>query len=136
MTTSSGSIGVPRQILDPSGKGICVCKAGGTRYTQAMHPKPRFEELAYHETPLGELSLRRRTMLSLENREVYEIILGDAFLMSSLFTEVEQALARLGLAAAGESFPDSDDLDVVVGGLGLGYTAVEALKDPSVAAVS
>ena len=98
----------------------------------AMHPKPRFEELAFHETPLGELSLRRRTILSLENREFYEIILGDAFLMSSLFTEVEQALARLGLAAAAESFPDSDDLDVVVGGLGLGYTAVEALKDPSV----
>ena len=68
----------------------------------AMHPKPRFEELAFHETPLGELSLRRRTILSLENREVYEIILGDAFLMSSLFTEVEQALARLGLAAAAD----------------------------------
>ena len=45
--------------------------------------------------------------------------------MSSLFHEVEEALADLGLAAvAGEK------LDVVVGGLGLGYTAVAALKDP------
>ncbi|MGK0185641.1 MAG: spermidine synthase [Verrucomicrobiales bacterium] len=97
-----------------------------------MHPKPRFEELAYHKTPLGELILRRRTILSLENREVYEIILGDAFLMSSLFTVVEQELATLGLAAAAESFPGNAALDVVVGGLGLGYTAVEALKDPTV----
>ena len=101
----------------------------------AMHPKPRFEELAFHETSLGELSLRRRTILSLENREVYEIILGDTFLMSSLFTEVEKALARLGLAAAAESFTNTDGLDVVVGGLGLGYTAVEALKNPSVRAI-
>lgn len=44
--------------------------------------------------------------------------LGDEFLMSSLFTAAEQELATLGLAAL-----DRDELDVVVGGLGLGYTA-------------
>lgn len=89
--------------------------------------KPEFEELDYRKTPLGELILRRRTILALENREVHEIILGDAFLMSSLFTEVEEALADLGLAAAAESFPESQKLDVVLGGLGLGYTARAAL---------
>ncbi|MBP6601496.1 MAG: hypothetical protein KA250_06825 [Verrucomicrobiales bacterium] len=93
-----------------------------------MHPKPRFEELDYRETPLGALSLRRRTILSLDNVEVFEIILGDAYLMSSLFTVVEEALSRLGLAAASASFPDGGGLDVVVGGLGLGYTARAALE--------
>ncbi|MGY8639742.1 MAG: spermidine synthase [Verrucomicrobiales bacterium] len=96
-----------------------------------MHPKPRFEELDYRKTPLGELILRRRTILSLENREVYEVLLGESFLMSSLFTEVEVALSNLGLAATEERFPDTK-LNVVVGGLGLGYTARAALKFPSV----
>ena len=49
--------------------------------------------------------------------------------MSSLFTAVEVALADLGLAKTREQFPDADSLDVVVGGLGLGYTAQAALSD-------
>jgi spermidine synthase len=73
--------------------------------------------------------LRRRLLPSLDDIEVYEIILGDAFLMTSLFTEVEQALSRLGLAAAKSAFP-GQPLDVVVGGLGLGYTARAALEFP------
>lgn len=93
-----------------------------------MPTKPQFEELDFRETPLGDLILRRRTVLSLDNLDVYEIILGDAFLMSSLFTTVEIALADLGLAAAENGEP----LDVVVGGLGLGYTAAAALKNPNV----
>ena len=56
-----------------------------------------FEELDYRATPIGELSLRRRRELSLDV-EVYEIKLGDEFLMSSLFTASEIALARLGLS--------------------------------------
>lgn len=91
-------------------------------------PKPAFEELDFRETDLGELILRRRTVLALDNLDVYEIILGDAFLMSSMFTAVEIALADLGLAALAES---ETELDVVVGGLGLGYTAVAALKNPA-----
>ncbi len=101
-----------------------------------MHPKPRFEELDYRETPLGDLILRRRTILSLENKEVYEILLNDDFLMSSLFTEVEQALSTLGLKAAAGAFPENTELDVVVGGLGLGYTALEALKNKAVRSLS
>lgn len=94
--------------------------------------KPLFEELDYRETPLGELILRRRTVLQLDGRDVYEVILGDGFLMSSLFTEVEVALATLGLEAVRGAFPEGEPLDVVVGGLGLGYTARAALEDPAV----
>ncbi len=83
-------------------------------------------ELAYHWTPLGELTLRRRTEPRLGGREIFEVKLGDEFLMSSLFTESERKLATLGLAPLGRK------LDVVVGGLGLGYTAVETLKNPMV----
>ena len=88
---------------------------------------PRFEELDYQKTPLGDLILRKRTVLSLENEEIYEIILGNAFLMSSMFTVVEQELSRFGLKATKENFPE-EKLDVVVGGLGLGYTARAALE--------
>ena len=72
------------------------------------------------------MTLRRRVEARLEGREVYEVKLGEEFLMSSLFTESERQLAILGLE------PLSGELDVVIGGLGLGYTAVEALKDPDV----
>jgi len=86
-----------------------------------------FAELDYRQTPLGELTLRRRRILALDGLEVFEVKLGDAFLMSSLFHEVEVALADLGLAAL-----NAPEMDVVVGGLGLGYTAVAALKHPAV----
>jgi spermidine synthase len=89
-----------------------------------------FEELAYCETRLGPLSLRRKEILELENLEVFEVTLGDEFLMSSLFHDAEVALARLGLEAA-----SGEGLDVVVGGLGLGYTAVASLKEPRLASL-
>jgi spermidine synthase len=82
-----------------------------------------FEELDYQKTSLGDLILRRRRMLSLGGLEVYEVKLGDAFLMSSLFHEVEEALAHFGLGDL-----KGDRWDVVVGGLGLGYTAAAALE--------
>ena len=81
-----------------------------------------FEELDFRPTPMGALSLRRRRQLS-SGIDVYEIKLGDEFLMSSLFTAAEIALARLGLAAL-----ERMELDVVVGGLGLGYTAQAVLE--------
>jgi spermidine synthase len=89
-----------------------------------------FAELDYRQTPLGELTLRRRRVPALDNLEIFEVKLGDAFLMSSLFHQVEVALADLGLAAL-----DAADWDVVVGGLGLGYTAVAALKHPAVRSI-
>ena len=85
-----------------------------------------YEELDYQETPLGALTLRRRRLRSLDNLEVYEIILGTGYLMSSLFTTVEIALADLALARLPA---DRKNLSVVVGGLGLGYTARAVLND-------
>ena len=87
-----------------------------------------FEELDYQQTPLGELILRRRRMVSLGDLDIFEVKLGDAFLMSSLFHEVEEALARFGLREL-----KGGQWDVVVGGLGLGYTAVAALEHREVA---
>ncbi len=104
-------------------------------YPYPMPPSPLFEELDYRKTPLGDLILRRRILRSLGHLEIHEILLGDAYLMSSLFTEVEKALSRLGLAAASDAFPGAAALDVVVGGLGLGYTARAALEYDSVASL-
>ncbi|MEX1165067.1 MAG: hypothetical protein WEB03_15960 [Nitriliruptor sp.] len=89
--------------------------------------RPPFEELASEPTPMGVISLRRRIEPS-RQVDVYEAKLGDEFLMSSLFTVAEIELARLGLAA----LPETEDLDVLVGGLGLGYTALAALEDDRV----
>ncbi len=89
--------------------------------------QPLFEELDFRPTPLGDLILRRRRMVMLDNLIVYEVLLGNGYLMSSLFHDVEEALADLGLAAV-----TGENLHVVVGGLGLGYTAVAALRDPRV----
>ena len=87
----------------------------------------RVVELAYAETDLGALTLRRRSDLRTGD-EVYEVRIDDDFLMSSLFTVAEVALADLALARV-----DGDALSVVVGGLGLGFTAAAALADPRVA---
>lgn len=89
-----------------------------------------FEELDYQKTELGDLILRRRRMLSLGGIDVYEVKLGDAFLMSSLFHEVEEALAHLGLGEL-----KGGPWDVVVGGLGLGYTARAVLEHAEVASL-
>ncbi len=82
----------------------------------------RFQELDWQPTPLGDISLRRRRD-PISGVDVYEIKLDDDFLMSSLFTVAEIELARLALSAV-----PGDDLDVVVGGLGLGYTAQAVLE--------
>jgi spermidine synthase len=89
-----------------------------------------FEELDYRPTPIGALSLRRRRELAL-GVDVFEIKLGDEFLMTSLVTASEIALARFCLAALSGERP----VDVVVGGLGLGYTAQAVLEHENVAAL-
>jgi spermidine synthase len=85
-----------------------------------------FEEIDWQDTARGEISLRRRVDPTL-GVDVYEVKLGEEFLMSSLFTVAEIELARIGLAQV-----TGDRIDVLVGGLGLGYTAVAALADPRV----
>jgi spermidine synthase len=90
----------------------------------------RFAELDYQETPMGPISLRRRLDPVL-GVDVYEVKLGEEFLMSSSFTVAEVALATLGLAAT-----DGQNLTVMNGGLGLGYTAHAALQDSRVTALT
>ncbi|MEM9157734.1 MAG: spermidine synthase [Verrucomicrobiota bacterium] len=90
-----------------------------------------FEELDYRPTPIGDLMLRRRRMPQIPDTDIYEVKLGEYFLMTSLFHEAEDQLAKLGLAA----LKDRDNLDVVVGGLGLGYTAVAALEDQRISSL-
>ena len=85
-----------------------------------------FEELDYRPTPIGPVILRRRRVHALD-RDVFEILLGEEHLMSSLFTASEVALADICLASLTDG-----PLDVVVGGLGLGYTAQAALRHENV----
>jgi spermidine synthase len=105
----------------------------------------RFEELDFQPTPMGDLTLRRRIEPTL-GVDIFEVKLGEEFLMSSLFTVAEEELATLGLAAlekmaaeattAEATAAEVTDLDVLVGGLGLGYTAVAALANPRVRSVT
>jgi spermidine synthase len=88
------------------------------------------EVLAYEESPVGMICLRRRELLSEPGTVVTEITLDHEFLMSSHVTVSERALARRAL----ELHPGKA-LQVLVGGLGLGYTAREALASPRVARV-
>ena len=89
-----------------------------------------FEELDHRETPLGELTLRRRREPMAENTNAFEVKLNDDFLMSSLFTAGETALADIPLGALKKS-----EIDVMIGGLGLGFTANAALEHNSVRTV-
>ena len=90
-----------------------------------------FEELDYSMTPLGELILRRREVLSLDRSEVFEVKLAGELLMSSIVNDAEIALAELALPLVA-----CDRCDVLVGGLGLGYTAQAALQVDKVATVT
>jgi spermidine synthase len=88
------------------------------------------EILAYESTPLGVLCLRRRALLSDPGTTVTEITLNHEFLMSSYHTMSERQLASQAIA-----MNPIDQLRVLVGGLGLGYTAREVLASPRVASV-
>src|ERR1700694_2051203 len=114
-----GCCGEPRQIRRQ-------LRCGSRRRQNGVRMSVYFEELDFRPTPMGVLSRRRRRQLS-SGIDIYEIKLGDEFLMSSAFTAAEVALARLGLAAL-----ERTDLDVVVGGLGLGYTAQAVLENSGV----
>ncbi len=91
---------------------------------------PTFEILAYEPTELGILCLRRRELLSEPGTLVTEVTLDHEFLMSSYHTASERALATIGVQMHG-----GRALDVMVGGLGLGYTAEAMLDCEAVARV-
>ena len=85
------------------------------------------EILAYEATPLGILCLRRRELLSRPGTVVTEATLNHEFLMSSYNTASERALASQALEMI-----KGRDLQVLVGGLGLGYTVAEVLASDRV----
>lgn len=92
-----------------------------------MMTNPSVRELDYQLTPLGPLVLRCRRSPHVPDGLVYEVKLDDEMLMSSSVNESERALARLALGGRGEA-----PCDVLIGGLGLGYTAAAALEYPHV----
>lgn len=94
-----------------------------------MNPT-KLEILAYEDTPLGPLCLRRRELLSDPGTVVTEVTLNHEFLMSSYNTDSERAISNRSIEIHG-----GDNLDALVGGLGLGYTARELLSDKRIASV-
>jgi spermidine synthase len=89
--------------------------------------KPLFEILAYEPTELGTLCLRRRELLCEPGTIVTEVTLNHEFLMSSYLTASERALSEVAL-----TMHVGTELRVLVGGLGLGYTARAALQSDRV----
>lgn len=89
-----------------------------------------FKILAYEETPLGILCLRKRLTLSEPHCWVTEVTLNHEFLMSSLHTDSERALANFAIERV-----VGENLQVLVGGLGLGYSAATALESERVGRV-
>jgi spermidine synthase len=89
-----------------------------------------FKILAYEESPIGTICLRRRELLSEPGTIVTEITLDHELLMSSYHTDSERALATRALERR-----EGEGLSVLIGGLGLGYTAYEVLRSDAVASV-
>lgn len=92
----------------------------------------RFESVAWVDTQIGVFDLRRRQVPTATGSEtVTEVLVNGELLMSSKTTVSEKALATRALAL----HESGTALDVLVGGLGLGYTAQAALADPRVKGV-
>ncbi|MEE2679658.1 MAG: spermidine synthase [Myxococcota bacterium] len=91
---------------------------------------PPIEFLAHQDTPIGTLILRRWPHPTATDTWVTEITVDHEFLMSSHVTVSERALSRIAL-----EMHTGPELRVLVGGLGLGYTAWEALQSPRVSHV-
>jgi len=86
--------------------------------------------LASAPSPFGTLHLRRRELLSQPGTVVLELLVDQDLLMSSLSTHSERALAQHAIAMRARG-----ELSVLVGGLGLGYTARAALDSDDVTRV-
>lgn len=82
-------------------------------------------ELARASTGRGDVVLLRR-----ERDRAVELRVNGVFVMDNMETSSEQLLARATLSTLPED-PDMP-LDVLVGGLGLGYTLAAVLADPRV----
>jgi spermidine synthase len=96
-----------------------------TRMPQDDAPRPDTEassaEIARAESPRGELVLRRRTHPGAA--DVVELRVNGVFVMDTLETSTELELAGVALDLV------ADPRDVVIGGLGLGFTLQRVLAD-------
>ncbi len=92
----------------------------------------RFEVVDFVETPIGVVDLRQRSLPDADGRAVMQVHVDGYLLMSSANTVSERALATRALAAHPSA---AGPFDVLVGGLGLGYTAHAALHDARVSRV-
>ncbi|MFK8110847.1 MAG: hypothetical protein AB8B91_01515 [Rubripirellula sp.] len=90
----------------------------------------KLEILAYEDTSLGPLCLRRRELLSQPGVFVTEVTLNHEFLMSSYNTDSERVISNLSVQLHG-----GNELCALVGGLGLGYTARELANAPQISEV-
>jgi spermidine synthase len=89
------------------------------RYRDLVTLGPECDEVARASSPRGEVVLRRRG-------KVLELRVNGVFVMDTAETSTERALARGALDAL------ACPRDVLVGGLGLGFTAREVLADSRV----
>lgn len=78
------------------------------------------------DTDMGRVMLRKRWSLALE-RDVFEMTVDGKLMMSSAVVESERALAEHALALV-----PREELKVLVGGLGFGFTAQATLADSRV----
>ncbi len=90
-----------------------------------------YEEIDFCRSSLGDLILRRRQVAGIPGRDIYEIKLNDELLVSSLLSESERELANRSLPEV-----EGGAFEVLIGGLGLGYTAAAALRDQRVKRVT
>jgi spermidine synthase len=91
---------------------------------------PDIEYIDCQQTSIGLICLRERTLPTEPATVITEITLDHEFLMSSHSMASERALASIAL-----EMHSGRSLRVLVGGLGLGYTAAEALRSERVGSV-
>jgi spermidine synthase len=90
-----------------------------------------FDVIDAVDTPIGNIYLSRRTLDADPPATVYEVHIDGDLLMSSVSPLSERRLSISGL----ELHTGSGERRVLVGGLGLGYTAQAALEGPRVSKV-
>ncbi|HET6937609.1 MAG TPA: hypothetical protein VFI19_03355 [Nocardioides sp.] len=90
-----------------------------------MSPEVEYVEVARAETERGELVLRERRPVD-GGPTSLELRANGVFVMDTVEVSTERAMARAALALV------EDPKEVVIGGLGLGYTMHEVLADSRV----
>jgi len=102
----------------------------GCKKPKGMEPEKVI--LSHVMTPNGELQLQQWMDINGDNRAVYEIIFNGVFLMASYNELSEKELANLAIEPL---VLERQDLRVLLGGLGVGYTLQALLACEGIQAV-